>query len=1071
MNQDTTTQSNTAGNCSASSGRPEEDEDIWVPLSMAEEEQDFVGVTALERPRQSGAESVASHHPSNSTSTSQSTVTTVARANATGSKHSSSLQLIQQKLETKVSIQNNLVNHPIDLFWKRFLINLVQELWTLEVRIRSGILLLILGQLARLFVISFWYMLYPRVAILSCVFFASFVYLDPLALQLQGKAVLEAILNPEKAIQAIEKLDVQHIRRLSAVLFLFPTLLEVRTLLFLSHVSAETEWMTYHIGIGVTLLGTMLYLLHHRRAQPRDATYHGMLIAYGSALLASFCMYNIRRMPFLAAPFLTATGTLLLTYQDDDMEWMSRVVRHALRVSLRDVLASVGTRVNQDEMLQLAILRWISDFWAENPGAPPKPPSTTSSNSGPQDESPQSGSADTEASNQQSSSVPVQCDSSLAVASQRPPLATRPPSSQPQREVRWEELLPMLNIEIDHMEDEAETLQSDRPGELMPLRIHSVPDQQHRPQHSGSLDPFDDLKVMLMSLSVDERAKPAVQAYRRAVESFPPPKRWAVILSVVRRCPATIAFAFRLLFGETRYLFASILFLSPFMVMEYYRVLHWTSSCRQVVDVAGETSETNDGTDWVVPKELKTVDTMTILLCGDNHTALRPPTLLRVWHNIVSSVSALEVGLTAARCAETTAVAADFAGNVMSLVQFGVEVAEKGLLHGLGVVVKEAIYMGGDFSNLDRIDDGSVRYTRAAVHALQSGHRVARSVHALSEDEHVGAFVQPVLGALGVVIGHGWLWGKDDQAEPATTVVIEEIHEEDVATKQTSQDQTFGDTQAVESTIPTQMEQLIVDSKSSSPEDRVQQEWECSRIVSSSNEDVDRKYTKGSALDDVKAAKLPGDELSEVMDLVATAYENGLIEDEEKADFYEKLSKLGKDELTDPLVIASMKRTLQIVLDNGCETSLVDTTENGGQEPVVSSDPLSLEPDKEPIEPGAQTQAQGTGFVCRDDHDDQLSASNTESQERDDRPSNANTGEGSNNDALLKFGAAALGVIAGGVLLSMAGQGDGNRHDGDRSDRRFEEAEAGGRTERNQSSTVVIEELSEDDDEWVSVPQ
>ncbi|KAG7363347.1 hypothetical protein IV203_026707 [Nitzschia inconspicua] len=1042
----------------------EEEEEIWVPLSMDDEDNEFVGVNQNYRPeqqRRSGGDpsAIPSH-----TSASSQRINTTTNNNNTNNQSTNSLQVIQRKLETKISIQNNLVNHPIDLFWKRFLINVVRELWTLEVRIRSGLLLLILGVLTRLFVFSFWYLLYPRVAIWYLLFLGGFVYLDPFDLKTQGKAILEAILNPEKAIQAIERLNVQHIRRLSVVLFLFPTLLEIRTLLFLSSVSAETEWMPYHVGIGATLLLIMLYSFHHRGAQPRDATYQGMLLAYGAALIVSLCMFNIRQMPFLAAPFLTATGTLLLTYQDDDMEWMSRVARHALRVSLRDVLASIGSRVNEDEMLQLAILRWISDFWASNPGTPP--PSSSSTTMPPPSTT---GAINIHQSAHQSSTA--QNENTLAVSSSLPTQVTRPPSLQPQRDVQWEELLPMLNIEIDHMEDEAENLQSDRPNQEVPP--HPNQNYQQQPQQSNNSDPFEDLKTMLMSLNVDDRAKPAVQAYRRAVEAFPPPKRWAVALSVVRRSPASMALVFRVIMGETTQLLPSLLFLAPFVVMEYFRILHWIASCQQVVSVAGEVTEPIQASDWVIPKDLKNIDTMTILLCGDNHSAFRPPTLLRVWHNIASSVSALEVGLTAARCAETAAVAADFAGNVMSLVQFGYEVAEHGLLHGLGVVVKEAIYMGGDFSNLDQMDDGSVRYTRAAVQAIQSGHRAARNVKALSEDEYVGAFVQPIMDVLGAVIGHGWLWRKDEQftTNLSTTVVIEEIQENVVPGDHTSQNQTQGSSRQKSDMACINVEEPSLNSGSpSAANDSRNSGFE--RDAASRDAPVPRNDAESRNDIDAATSPSPSDELSEVMEMVAIAYERSLIEDEEKADFYEKLSKLRKDELSDPSIVASMKRTLQIILDNGFETTLVETSSIED----VGSEPLASKPDADTTQ---QDEQEGSLYASspmnddspqREDSEIPASASIGDSRERDSRAPAPDSSESNNNDALLKLGAVALGVIAGGVLLSMAGNGDENHRDTE-IDQSYGEAENEGQTDRNHSSTVVIEELSEDDDEWVSVPQ
>ena len=65
------------------------------------------------------------------------------------------------------------------------------------------------------------------------------------------------------------------------------------------------------------------------------------------------------------------------------------------------------------------------------------------------------------------------------------------------------------------------------------------------------------------------------------------------------------------------------------------------------------------------------------------------------------------------------------------------------------------------------------------------------------------------------------------------------------------------------------------------------------------------------------------------------------------------------------------------------------------------------------------------------------------------------------NDAWMKFGMAALGVVVGGVVLSM--QGGGGESFRDSSERQDEG--------RRNTSSVQIEELSDDgDDEWVSVP-
>jgi hypothetical protein len=288
-----------------------------------------------------------------------------------------------------------------------------------------------------------------------------------------------------------------------------------------------------------------------------------------------------------------------------------------------------------------------------------------------------------------------------------------------------------------------------------------------------------------------------------------------------------------------------------------------------------------------------------------------------VWHNIVSSVSALEFGLTAARCAETTAVAVQFAENIISLAQLGFEVSQHGLLHGIGIVLKEALTVGGDFSNLDGMDDDTARYTKAALGALHSGQRVARNIQRLGEDEHVGAIVQPVLIALGFLSGQGWLWAKDNAPvsnDGSQNVVIEELNDDEVdLSQQINHSGGVGDS-------PRENEKNEVSSLPSSNDPRYIESSRTKPQLQSPS----TVQTRSKADNSVESCEDPHIELSTVMDMIAHAYEQNLIEESEKADFYEKLSKLRKEELSDPSVLLSMKRKLGIILENGCTVSIVD---------------------------------------------------------------------------------------------------------------------------------------------------
>jgi hypothetical protein len=986
-----------------------------------------------------------------------------------------------------------LVNHPVDLFWKRFLVNFVREIWALEIRVRLGLFMLIAGLCIRCLLYSIWYILYPRVAILSVILIGSIIYLDPFDVQRQLRAIVNIIVSPDKALQAIEQLDLSQLRILTFSLFLIPTMLEIRTLAFLSQIKAEVGWTMYNMGIGGILLATMLSLYNLKGMKPRECSYQGMLILYGSALVITVVTWDLRRIPLLAAPFLTATGTLLLTYQDDDMEWLPRIVRHTLRLTLRDVLSSVGERVAEDEMLQLAILRWICDFWANNHETPE--PSSSASAARP----PPSGTTTTrpQAAASPSSQSPRPSGTAPNVGVMLDQDVPFSPPSQGDfhlRDIQWEELLPMLNIEISHMEAEVEVLQSEnrprsqtRNNSFDTSRNNSRTGQTGRTNQTPSEQPdmqsFWALKSMLLSLNVDDKAKPAVQAYRRAVESFPPAKRRAVAISVIRRCPAMVTLMLHVFFGGPRTLFTSFVILVPFIVMEYLRIISWIESCRRVAAVSGfvprEEPEGDNTHDWGIPQGLENVDTMVILLCGDGST-LRPPTLLLVWQNIVGSVKALEVGLTTARCAETTAVAVDFAGNVMDLVQFGLEVSQQGLLHGLMVMAKEAISIhttGADLNNLHNIDYESARFTRAAMRAVHSGQRVARNMHLLSEDEHVGTIVQPLLMTLGFLAGQGWLWGRDIGGEDTST--------EDTSTfpgQNAPADENKGGNVDLNQTTP--------HTKSEAPakqDDVAGTVMQGSQSPSESSLKPTDDIPKDSDHEDlIPPLSSPRDDLSEVMEMVSRAYEQALIDVEEKNDFYERLSRLQVSELLDESVVSGMKRTLMIILENGCMVSV--------QADAVDDDTLASLTVNESVTGGCRDSEQSNHVACDIANHDQSGLATTDDSEHerctrdstiehnpniiafDARSETVNASQESHRDetssddrngAFVKLGVAALGVVAGGLLLSMRGR-NGNDDNANSTD--GTPTEDG--QERNELATIEIEELPDDrEDDWVSVAQ
>jgi hypothetical protein len=694
-----------------------------------------------------------------------------------------SIDKIQRKLETKVCLKKNLIDRPIDQFWRGFLVNLGRELWRLDLNIRVGLSLVLVGFTFNSISFVTWFLWSPRLVFLAMLILVPLVYLDPFDVKPQFEAIGNILVSPGQIVEAAEHLKPGQLRRLCLVLLMYPTALEIYTISFLTNVQVEPGWEFFTLLIVGFNLVFMMFLLKLRHWTPRDCLHKGLLILYGSALLIVMAKMDMRQISRVAGPFCSATGTLLLTYRDDDMEWMSRTIRFALRLTLRDVLASISAKVNEDEMLQLAMLRWIVDYWAYIPPAsqttPPPPQRRKSSDD-----------LDEFATNEstQSNSTSTREDF---------PTSANQPASPRHQDVPWQELQPMLNMATDQMAEEVYLLQSRYPTDgtegtatessssTSPLGATRSSSSSFPAHCDDGNDSLRNLKAMLITLDVDERGRPAVMAYKRAVEAFPPTQKLAMFMSVARRCPALLTLMVHYAIGSPA-LAMRVIVLLPFMILEYFRIEAWKAACARLADL--ELAVTDEGR--AVSEQLLNIDAMTLLLSGDHDYSFRPPTLLLVWRNIVSSVAALEVGLTATRCLQTTTVAVQFAGNIMSLAQLGYEISQFGLFHGLGVMAKEVIFMHTAEPSSEHDRAQNMRYAGAAMNAIENGKFVLRNIEIILQDEHLKPVLGQVVGCLTALSGHGWLGGKQgptsgDEASVGQEAQLNASRNEETSTKDT----------------------------------------------------------------------------------------------------------------------------------------------------------------------------------------------------------------------------------------------------------------------------------------------
>lgn len=692
-----------------------------------------------------------------------------------------SVLTLRRRVETRRTLQQHLVEHPLQIFWSHFLWHLAQEFWHLDVKIRTALLFIAMGAGCKIFMLMTWYLYYPKMIMMSLIMLISWIYLYPDDIAYKIENFFNSIFTlPNRIPQALEHMDIEQARIVCLLGFFVPTLLQTRTIIALAGINAAGGSFLWILLVAVFMTGSSAFFITPPRSKSaRDVSQVCLVVLYGSALWITICHFRILSAPRLAAPFFLSTGTLLLAYEgNDSMEWCSNLVRCALRLTLRDVLASVGNSVQEDEMLQLALLRWIVDYWSYTPSQ-----------------------------HQQASNAPTpNVVPPNAAASE----STPPSAYTPNQDLQWDELYPMLGTAADQMASEVHSLQQlqlQQQNELPPQQAAPSPTpgqpttttpaggsaaagtstNTHASTNNQTPDnPLQSLHDMLKSMNVDGRAKPAVEAYKHRVENFPPSRDMALLISVIRRCPACLALLWQLLvasmFQSSAQICAMVLVLSPMVVLDLVRVRSWVNACESL-------SHMMDGTNPRVPAESATqqststastsflhgvlpdADPMTVLLSGDddvmeasvviatNETTttvtrqMKIPTLLIVWRNMESSVSALESSLTAARCVQTGAIAVDFAQNVISLAQFGTEVHKHGWGHGLMVIAKEVIlHHQGDINSAPR--GSETTFTYAAVNAVRNGQRVAHHLGVLAEEEGpVGQIVAPIVGFFGFVGG------------------------------------------------------------------------------------------------------------------------------------------------------------------------------------------------------------------------------------------------------------------------------------------------------------------------------
>ena len=387
----------------------------------------------------------------------------------------------------------------------------------------------------------------------------------------------------------------------------------------------------------------------------------------------------------LAGPFLLASGAFLVLSRVEESDDLAMdLLRRIIRVTLRDLLKELGENVAEDEMLRLVMLRWIVDFWSSKVSKVSK---------------------DDIGNSQHASNDEVSFDSSPTSDTKNDGIANQEQmQSSDQSQFRWEELSTMLSLTTDQMHDEVN---------VHPRRTsNSSSENCHNQCNNESLK---SLQTMLKSLNADERAREAVNSYKLAIEEIPPSRNVAVFIAIAKRSPSVLSSILLSLVGPLHAI-PCVIILSPLVVLEIYDILEWihtshhSDNCQRNEDTISATrrSETASKDKAITFHLPESFSPMEIIL---NATALR------VWANVQTSSDALELGLTALKCAHTAEVATDLTFNVISLAQFAAEVKNGGLGVGLRLIILDLFYFHRAKSgNSER----NGKYTSTAINLMDN---------------------------------------------------------------------------------------------------------------------------------------------------------------------------------------------------------------------------------------------------------------------------------------------------------------------------------------------------------------
>lgn len=315
-----------------------------------------------------------------------------------------------------------------------------------------------------------------------------------------------------------------------------------------------------------------------------------------------------------------------------------------------------------------------------------------------------------------------------------------------------------------------------------PTHSSTASDHDHTDNASNSnvynsVPSYESLQKVLSKLDADDALLPAIQRYQAWIYSLPPSRNVAMLVAVWKMCPGTIALLLLTLWstllrmkelswtfinswlseecGNTPIPFSqhmayiTVAMLSPILCLEYLRVRRWWARVASNISETESSDETEKVPDsLVIMVGLDFDDDLGSMDRSRQKELTLNYLILRSWDFLLDSIAMLESSIPVVRCATAASAVIKLSSDAVCLLDLAVEIKNRGLLGGIGVLIVDAFnhHLSEEIrrrrqENIDESASGDRghpeedniggKYTSSAISAVGNATKLAHNVSCL----------------------------------------------------------------------------------------------------------------------------------------------------------------------------------------------------------------------------------------------------------------------------------------------------------------------------------------------------